>query len=220
MKKWFVLAGSLVFFIGCAEKTKMATNVVDLAHNPTVIGWEGGGGNKQQFISSTSKYFSPVKKHFPLDSDMDGVPDYNDRCPNTPVGVAVNHYGCRLLTTLRFNFNYNSAKVRKEYYGKIQHLAAFLKRYPKVRIEIDGYTDNEGTEEYNYLLSKKRAQAVRDILVNKFHISPARIVVKGFGNNNPLVPNTTPQNKALNRRVEVVAIGGNSKFLNTNLYLN
>ena len=217
MKKWFILAGSLVFFIGCADKTKMATSVVDLAPNLSVAGWEGSD-NKTQ--SSTNKYFSPVKKHFPLDSDMDGVPDYNDRCPNTPVGVAVNHYGCRLLTTLRLNFNYNSAKVKREYYEKIQHLAEFLKRYPKIRIEIDGYTDNEGTADYNYLLSKRRAEAVRDILVNQFHISPSRIVVKGFGNNNPLVPNTTPQNRALNRRVEVVAIGGNSKFLNTNLYLN
>jgi len=212
MKKFLFLAGSLVFFIGCADKTHMATSVVELAHNPDVVGWVG---MKEKKVNK--KYFSPSKKHFPLDSDADGVPDYVDRCPNTPLGVAVNHYGCRLITTLRLNFDYKSAKVKKIYLDKIKKLAEFLKTHKRVKIEIDGYTDNIGSKYYNLVLSKRRAEAVKDILVKKFKINPNRIIVKGFGEKYPLVPNTTPQNRALNRRVEIVAIGKESKFLNTNI---
>jgi len=214
MKKLSIFVGSLILFIGCADKTRMATSVAELAGNQEVIGWEGG---KKE---TKSKYFSPTKQKFPLDSDADGVPDYNDRCPNTPLGVAVNHYGCRLITTLRFNFDYKSTKVKKEYMEKIKKLAEYLKTHKRVKIEIDGYTDNKGSRAYNLALSKKRAEAVRDILIKKFHIKPSRIVVKGFGEAHPIVPNTTPQNRALNRRVEIVAIGKDSKFLNTDLFVN
>jgi len=214
MKKLLFLAGSLVFFIGCADKTHMATSVVELAHNPEVAGWVGMKKEKKEKVN---KYFSPVKKHIPLDSDSDGVPDYVDRCPNTPLGVQVNHYGCELLTTLRLNFDYKSAKVKKEYLAKIKKLAEFLKTHKKVKIEIDGYTDNVGSKSYNLVLSKRRAEAVKDILVKQFKINPDRIIIKGFGESYPLVPNTTPTNRALNRRVEIVAVGEKSKFLNTNI---
>jgi len=215
--KRLLLVGSLIFFVGCADKTKMATSVAQLAGNESVVGWVDEKKAKPQRIN---KYFSPSKKHYPLDSDADGVADYMDRCPNTPLGVAVNHYGCRLITTLRFNFDYNSSKVKKEYLAKIKHLAEFLKLHKKIKIEIDGYTDNKGSQSYNLVLSKQRAEAVKDILVKKYHINLNRIIVKGFGEKYPLVPNTTPQNKALNRRVEIVAIGKNSKFLNTKLFIN
>jgi len=213
--KRLLLIGSVVFFVGCADKTQIATSVAQLAGNEPVVGWVDAKNSK-----SEKKYFSPSKKHYPLDSDADGVADYVDRCPNTPLGVAVNHYGCRLITTLRFNFAYNSSKVRKEYLDKIKHLAEFLKLHKKTKIEIDGYTDNKGSQNYNLALSRHRAEAVKDILVKKYHINPSRIIVKGFGEKYPLVPNTTPQNKALNRRVEIVAIGKDSKFLNTNLFVN
>jgi len=217
MKKSFLVIGSLIFFIGCADKTKMATSVVELMGNKEVVGWEGANSAT---TNNANKYFSPSKKRIPVDSDSDGVPDYSDRCPNTPLGVSVNHYGCKLITTLRLNFDYKSTKVKKEYMKKIKKLAEYLKTHKNVRIEIDGYTDDTGSQAYNLALSRKRAEAVRDILVKQYHINPSRIVVKAFGEKYPIVPNTTPQNKALNRRVEIVAIGKDSKFLNTNLIIN
>ena len=212
--KRLLLIGSVVFFVGCADKP-LATSVAQLAGNEPVVGWVGEKKSKSQ----SSKYFSPSKKHYPLDSDNDGVADYVDRCPNTPLGVAVNHYGCRLITTLRFNFDYKSSKIKKEYLNKIKQLAEFLKLHKLVKIEIDGYTDNKGSQSYNLVLSKQRAEAVKNILVKEYHINPDRIIVKGFGEKYPIVPNTTPQNRALNRRVEIVAIGKNSKFLNTSLFV-
>ena len=210
MKRIFLI-GSVLFFIGCGYKDNMATSVVDLAGNIKVAGWKGEKEDK------VNKIFSPSKKHYPIDSDADGVVDYMDRCPNTPLGVKVNHYGCRLITTLRLNFDYKSTKVKKKYLAKLEKLANFLKQNKDLKIEIDGYTDNLGSKEYNLNLSKRRAEAVKDILVKKFHINPSRIIVKGFGEEYPLVPNTTESNRALNRRVEIVAIGKDSKFLNANL---
>lgn len=204
MKK-ILLAGSLLFLIGCAQKP-LATNVVELSGNMKVIGWD----------DNKSKHIVPVK-HYPLDSDKDGVPDYMDRCPNTPKGVDVNHYGCPIITVLRFNFDFNKAKIKKIYYPQIAKIAKSLKSNPKLKIEIDGYTDNIGSKKYNLKLSLKRAEAVKEILIRKYHISPKRIKVKGFGENYPLLPNTTETNRAINRRVEIIGINNNKKYLNNNL---
>ena len=215
--KRVLFMGSLIFFIGCATHDNVATSVAQLAGNIKVAGWEGMDEEEKKEKEASKKIFSPSKKHYPVDSDADGVVDYMDRCPNTPIGVKVNHYGCKLLATLRLNFDYKSTKVKKEYYEKLRKLAKFLKKHPDVKIEIDGYTDNVGSSEYNLRLSKKRAEAVKEILVNEFLIRPSRIIVKGFGEKYPLAPNTTPESRALNRRVEIVAIGKDSKFLNVNL---
>jgi len=56
------------------------------------------------------------------------------------------------------------------------------------------------------MLSQKRAEAVKNILVKVYKIDPHRIIVKGYGEKYPLVPNTTSTNRALNRRVEIIDI--------------
>ena len=212
--KRVLLVGSLIFFIGCADKP-LATNVVDLAGNIKVIGWNDNSTVKKK------KIFSPVKKVYPKDSDKDGVVDYMDECPNTPIGMEVNHYGCPIISTLRFNFDFNKAKVKKIYYPQIEKIAKILKSNPNLKIEIDGYTDNVGSKKYNLKLSKKRAEAIKDILVKKYHINPLRIVVKGFGEAYPLVPNNTATNRALNRRVEIIGIGKiDDKYNTPKKYLN
>jgi len=201
MKK--VLLGSLglLLFIGCADKP-MATSVVDLAGNKTILGWKDSNTTEKPKIIIKKIYIKEKIK----DSDGDGVIDQLDKCPNTPKGVIVNHYGCPIITTLRFNFDFNKAEVKKIYYPQIRKLAKTLKTNPNLKIEIDGYTDNIGSEKYNLKLSKKRAEAVKNILVKIYKINPKRIVVKGYGKKYPLVPNTTSTNRALNRRVEIIDI--------------
>ena len=200
MKKFFLI-GSLVFFIGCADKP-LATNVVELAGNQKVAGWNTPNNIQKPKIIIKKVY---IKEKL-LDSDHDGVPNNIDKCPNTPKGMIVNHYGCPIITTLRFNFDFNKWKVKKIYYPKIKQIAKILKANPKLKIEIDGYTDNIGTKAYNLKLSLKRAEAVKNILVNIYKINPKKIIIKGFGESYPLVPNTTSTNRALNRRVEIINI--------------
>ncbi|NPA87218.1 OmpA family protein [Caminibacter pacificus] len=207
MKKMLFLAsGALLFLVGCAEKP-MANNVVELAGNQTIVGWKDYNNTTQKQV--TEEQCKPEVKYIvPKDSDGDGVPDIKDKCPNTPKNLTVDHNGCPVLARLYINFDFNKAYVKKIYYPEIKKVAEILKANPKLKIEVAGYTDNIGSAEYNQKLSYKRALAVRNLLVLKYGIDANRIVVKGYGEKYPLVPNTTATNRALNRRVEIVAISG------------
>ncbi len=207
--KRFLLIGSLVLFMGCAEKP-LATSVAELAGNPPIAGWDENIKPTKPKIKITDE------KNCLKDSDKDGVVDALDKCPNTPKGLEVNHFGCPIITTLRFNFDFNKAKIKSIYIPQLEKIAKALKSNPKLKIEIDGYTDDIGSKTYNLKLSKKRAEAIKDILVKKYHINPKRIIVKGFGEAYPLVPNTTSTNRAINRRVEIIGIE-NNKYLNKKL---
>lgn len=199
MKKIYLLGFIILLIVGCAEKP-LATSVVELAGDEKVVGWDDK--NKVKNVKAVNEVI--YKK--PKDSDADGIIDSLDKCPNTPKNVLVNHYGCPIITTLRINFDFNKTNIKKIYYPQIEKIAIAMKNNPNLKIEIDGYTDNIGSKEYNLKLSLKRAQAVKDILVKKYGINPKRIVVKGFGEKYPLLPNTTPTNRALNRRVEIIDI--------------
>ncbi len=137
----------------------------------------------------------------PVDSDKDGVPDYMDRCPNTPKGYKVDEKGCFVEARLEIHFDVNKATVKPEYIPEIEKFARFLKENPDIKVEIQGHTDNTGSAEYNLKLSQKRAEAVKRILVEKFGISPDRIIAKGYGESMPVAPNDTEEGRAKNRRV-------------------
>ena len=77
---------------------------------------------------------------------------------------------------------------------------------PALRIEIEGHTDNQGTDEYNLELSMKRAQAVYNYLL-EHGISADRLTYKGYGESKPVSPNDTEEGRALNRRTEIRIMG-------------
>jgi outer membrane protein OmpA-like peptidoglycan-associated protein len=76
-----------------------------------------------------------------------------------------------------------------------------LDRHPEIEVNIQGHTDNVGKHDYNMKLSKRRADAVKQWLVNK-GINPSRITTAGFGPDKPLTSNDTPENRQKNRRIE------------------
>jgi OOP family OmpA-OmpF porin len=203
-----LLFGSLVFlFVGCAEKP-MATSVVDLAGNQEVIGWRDKNDTETEKVKIIYKEKIVYKKiqEKIKDSDNDGVIDKLDKCPNTPKGLEVDHNGCPIIATLRINFDFDKAYVKKIYYNDIKKVALAIKSNPKIKkIEVAGHTDNIGTKKYNKKLSLKRAKSVAKLLI-KFGVNPKMIVIKGYGEDYPLVPNTTSTNRALNRRVEIINI--------------
>lgn len=87
----------------------------------------------------------------------------------------------------------------------LNQLVDYLERKPKLRIRLEGHTDNVGSEDKNQLLSEQRAQAVRNYLLSK-GIQSDRIVVIGLGQKQPIESNATPEGRAMNRRTEVHVI--------------
>ncbi|WP_281950801.1 OmpA family protein [Nitrosophilus kaiyonis] len=136
-----------------------------------------------------------------LDSDNDGVPDYKDKCPNTPEGFQVDKNGCPAIFNFKINFDFDSAKIKPQYFKKIKEFADFLKRNKKYKAEIQGHTDSKGSFEYNLKLSQKRAKAVYDELI-KLGIEKDRLSYKGYGETMPIADNSTEEGRAQNRRVE------------------
>jgi outer membrane protein OmpA-like peptidoglycan-associated protein len=87
-------------------------------------------------------------------------------------------------------------------------IAGVLLAYPGLKIQVNGYTDNTGTQQINQELSDQRADAVRDFLVQQ-GIPSSSVSARGLGESNPVAPNDTAMGRALNRRVEIV-ISGNA----------
>jgi outer membrane protein OmpA-like peptidoglycan-associated protein len=100
-------------------------------------------------------------------------------------------------------FKVNSAEILSTSEQNLGDALATLKANPDIAVEVNGYTDNSGSRAHNMKLSQDRADAVRNWLVAK-GITGERITAKGYGPDNPIAPNTTPENKQKNRRIEFV----------------
>jgi outer membrane protein OmpA-like peptidoglycan-associated protein len=90
--------------------------------------------------------------------------------------------------------------------SELNKLTQFLKSNPKVKLEISGHTDNTGKPAHNQELSEKRAKEVYDYLVNTGQVPASRLTYKGYGDTQPIAPNTTEKGKSLNRRTEVKVV--------------
>lgn len=110
-----------------------------------------------------------------------------------------------LVMTLDSNsihFDFDKAVIKPQYRDILNRIAGILMALKGYSISIYGYTDDIGTQAYNLKLSKRRAQAVRDFLVEA-GIPASIITTKGFGESDPRVPGNSEQARAANRRVEI-----------------
>ena len=135
----------------------------------------------------------------PLDSDGDGVYDYMDECPDTPKGATVNKRGCWAFAGNVF-FGVNKSDIRSEAYPQLNEAVKILNENPEMRVEIQGHTDNTGSEAYNQTLSEKRAVAIKAYLV-KEGIDADRLEEKGYGESVPIASNDSEEGRQKNRRV-------------------
>jgi len=141
----------------------------------------------------------------PKDSDGDGVLDPQDRCPDTPRGVAVDEHGCprRGSVTLHgVTFEFDSATLTADSRPALVAVAADVKRYPNLKLELQGHTDSVGNDAYNLRLSEQRAQSVREFLIGE-GVSPQQLSARGYGETRPAADNTTEEGRAANRRVDM-----------------
>lgn len=140
-----------------------------------------------------------------LDSDNDGVIDAQDRCPDTPEGQSVNEDGCPKTVNLHITFENNSATIDAASMPNIEKVVEFMQRNKNYDIVIVGYTDSRGKASYNKKLSQKRADAVRNILIEK-GVDASRISALGKGESDPIADNATVEGRAQNRRIEAELI--------------
>ena len=102
----------------------------------------------------------------------------------------------------RLAFNTDSATLRPESRPQLRSIAAVLKAYPNVHIQIGGFSDNRGNSQHNLKLSQDRANEVMSQLV-ALGISPDRLEAQGYGEQSPVADNSTAEGRARNRRASI-----------------
>ncbi len=148
-----------------------------------------------------------------IDTDKDGVLDKDDECVN--IQGPVENKGCpviekeeqEIINTAFENLEFESGKdiIKQSSYASLEGLAELLIKKGAWKIKIAGHTDSQGADQANLILSKKRAEAVRDFLVQR-GVAADRIVVQYFGEEKPIDTNDTPEGRQRNRRVEMTII--------------
>ena len=111
----------------------------------------------------------------------------------------------RLIIDSGVLFNPGDAALNPGVAAEFQKVADFIQNFSPNKIIIEGHTDSDGDEDPNQLLSDQRSEAVVQYLVNTYpFITTGMIESRGYGETQPIAPNDSPENKKLNRRIEVV----------------
>ncbi len=105
--------------------------------------------------------------------------------------------------SISIEFNSDSADVGDSYNDEMQDVVEYLIKNPKAILTIIGHTDNSGTTQQNLILSKKRAESVKDYLVDNFNIDQQRLKTQGVGSAKPVADNDTEEGRKNNRRVTI-----------------
>lgn len=161
----------------------------------------------------------PVRNGCPFeDSDGDNITDSTDRCPEEagePNPFSPAQHGCPTLARVVENkieilqqifFETDSATIKDESFPTLQAVASAIKGLAGARVRVDGHTDQQGTDEYNLELSRRRARSVAQWLIEKGGVDSALIETQGYGRSRPIVSGPRADLRD-NRRVEFVILG-------------
>ena len=154
-----------------------------------------------------------------FDKDNDGVPDGIDAEPDTPEGILVDKEG-RALIKHEFSllnkglmsnntilFEPGSSELSPDSYHVLDEIGEILKKYPPLKIQIEGHADSNGNKALNMRLARERAKSALKYILEKFpEIDRTRFRVVGYGSVKPTAPNNSYQGRRLNRRVAFVII--------------
>ena len=170
---------------------------VDLGTNPLKPDSDFDGLNDGEEVN--------VYKTDPLNKDTDGgsVDDFTEVKRGTnPLDPEDDIIKINVPIVLEgITFETGKANITPESEKVLQGALKTLKTYPDIVVEISGHTDDVGSKASNLKLSQKRADAVRFWLIQK-GIDPDRLIAKGYGEDFPIVPNNSAENRRMNRRIE------------------
>ncbi|MEE2832508.1 MAG: OmpA family protein [Candidatus Latescibacterota bacterium] len=111
----------------------------------------------------------------------------------------------RLILDAGVLFDPGSIELKPETTQEFVKVADFIRLFSPAKVTIEGHTDSDGEQSANMRLSEQRALQITRYLVDEYtFITPAMVEAKGYGEAQPIVPNSTPDNKTLNRRIEVI----------------
>ncbi len=122
-----------------------------------------------------------------------------------PMQLTVKFEPPKVFTLNNVHFDSGKSTLKQSSYTELNELLEFMQLKSSVVIEIRGHTDNVGEPDSNLKLSQARAEAVKSFLVSK-GIAPGRIIAKGYGEDDPIDTNNTPEGRQNNRRTEVKII--------------
>ncbi len=149
----------------------------------------------------------PVKPQGTTDIKPTADTTYNLVC--TGAGGKANSYARitvaaptreELCMTLHIEYDTDKSIIKPAYYGEVEKVAKFMKRFPQIKGTIEGHTDNIASAKYNVKLSQRRAEGVVKMLVEKFGIDKSRLKAMGYGLTKPIADNKTVEGRQKNRR--------------------
>jgi len=201
---------------GVNDEEDSCKRVAGLAryHGCPIPDSDGDGVNDDQDscknVAGSAKYHGcPIP-----DTDHDGVNDDDDKCPAV-IGSTANH-GCPLdtikqetrerikRTAQKILFVTGKAELSATSFTSLNELTALLAAHPSWKVTIEGHTDNiQRAAGNNQVLSQKRADVIKQYLVNK-GIAAGRLTSVGYGDTRPIADNNTAAGRTMNRRVEIV----------------
>lgn len=119
-------------------------------------------------------------------------------------GVSVTRQGDRIILNMPSNITFptDQDQVLPPFYPTLNSVAIVLRKFNKTLIDVNGHTDSTGSQSHNQELSQRRAESVANYLSSQ-GVDPRRMSAMGFGPNQPIATNATPEGRAQNRRVEV-----------------
>ncbi len=137
------------------------------------------------------------------DTDNDLVPNSIDKCPNTPEGVFVTRDGCIQEIKKIVYFEHGLSDIDYEDILLLKQTSELINETTGYKVHISGHTDSVSDAQFNMRLSKKRAIAVKNILL-KNKVEPTRIETKWYGETQPTSSNITVEGRRDNRRVTII----------------
>lgn len=147
---------------------------------------------------------SPAKKAIVIPSTKPAVVSSNEVAADDAPVVAAAPLAIELPNHIvTFNFSSESTTVHEPHLNKMDEIAQYMKQHPQAILNIEGDADSTGSEAYNLTLSKRRAQALEQLIEQKYGIEKNRITIKALGESNPIADNKTDTGRAENRRVDI-----------------
>ncbi len=185
---------SAVVIVESADKTFYKEGISDI------------DGKFKLLVPEGKKYNIKVKKFakdFQFNIELpfvDGASEFTQ-----PLRIKLVKSYIRGYTLDHMYFDVNKWEIKEDAFPTLNKLYQSFRKNPKLVIEVGGHTDNVGDEGANHRLSQKRADAIREYLIQK-GVSEDRVLSKGYGEKEPIAPNDTEAGRAKNRRTEIKVI--------------